>query len=243
MRDDRLLRLGVQAITRGGRDAERGGAPHREQGDAPHLVVRGDGHRREEGRGDGRLILGDGGVEARGEPLQPRLAQLEALGLLPRLDVRWDLRGELRARHADDDHARRLEHVCAQQRHPLLPPHALELLELRQEVDLCGEGGKLRLVAAARRAAGRGVGARRVEKVLDRGAYEGGGGRALDLLEPLAPRAAHDDAHPVEVEVVDSGGDDPEEGRVDVAELGARRVAEPDLVAAIVSMAMVSSMV
>ena len=79
--------------------------------------------------------------------------------------------------------------------------------------------------------------------MLDRGAYEGGGGRALDLLEPLAARAAHDDAHPVEVEVVDGGGDDPEEGRVDVAELGARRVAEPDLVAAIVSMAMVSSMV
>ena len=74
VRDHSLLCLGVQAGTRGGRDGERGGAPNREQGDAPHLLVRGDGHRREEGRGDGRLILGDGGLEARSEPLQPRLA-------------------------------------------------------------------------------------------------------------------------------------------------------------------------
>ena len=139
----------------------------------------------------------------------------------------------LRARHADDARARRLEHVCAQQRNPLLPPEGLELLELRQEVDLSGEGGKLRLIAAARRAAARGVGARRVEKVLDRGAHEGGGRRALDLLEPLAARAAHDDTHAVEIEVVDGGGDAAEEGRVDVAELGARCVAEPDLVVAI----------
>ena len=154
--------------------------------------------------------------------------------------------------------ARRLEDERAQKRHPLLPPHGLELLEERQEVDLRGEGGQLRPVAArARRAARGGVGARCVQEVLDHvahlvrvrvrvrvslplpltlaltltnGAHERGGGRALDLLEPLAARAAHDDAHARYVEVVDGGGDAAEEGRVDVAQLGARHVAEPDLV-------------